>query len=95
MEFEVHKGNNKEFKPKCTVQLDSSVNSFEDFIVIGFTRANGSFTVVHNADILTLATGLEVLAQHIRKMYADLSSDEKLIIDEFFESKGVKPSEPN
>lgn len=44
----------KSFKPKCTIKMDNTVDTFTDFVAVGYNEQTGKTTLLQNADALTL-----------------------------------------
>jgi hypothetical protein len=70
-------------KAKCTVQLDNEIQSFTDFITIGFDQ-KGKVSVAHNCDILTISVGIEMMKYVMKEMYQVMPEDEKEIVNNYF-----------
>ena len=47
-------------KSKCTVQMNNTVDKFEDFVVVG-TKPNGQVIMLHNTDALTIGQAIQLL----------------------------------
>ena len=73
----------KEFKPSVVVKMDKKVDTFEEFVVVGYNRKNNQFTMVHNADPLTLAVSLELVKNTMVQTYEAMGPEEKEAFDEF------------
>ncbi|NLD21651.1 MAG: hypothetical protein GX664_04095 [Bacteroidales bacterium] len=44
----------KSFKPKCTIKMDNTVDTFNEFVVVGYNEQTGKTTLLQHADPLTL-----------------------------------------
>lgn len=80
-------GNNDVMKSKCTVHINNSTESFDDFITLGFNRKDGKVHVLHNCDVLTISVGMDILAKAMTDMYDNMSQDERDIVDKYFEKE--------
>lgn len=87
--LELLPGGNQVMRPKCTVHLDNIVETFDDFVTLGFVKEKGEVKVVHNCDILTLKVGMEVLARAMCDMYDNMSQEEKDLVDPILNGKAV------
>jgi hypothetical protein len=85
----------RELKPKCTVHIDNKVETFSDFVAIGFDKKVGQVKVMHNCDILTLTVGMEVLHNTMNDMYSKMPQAEKDIVDKYFAEMEATNREQN
>lgn len=79
--LEVIAGGKEKFKSKCSVMLENTIETFEDYVVLGFDNKTGKATLMHNADALTLAVAQEMIKDAFCSMYKDLSDKEREIVD--------------
>jgi hypothetical protein len=75
----------RELKPKCIVHIDNNVETFTDFVAVGFYKQEGKVKVMHNCDILTLTIGMEVLSNTLNDMYDKMPQSERDIVDKFLQ----------
>lgn len=75
----------KKLKPKCTVQLENNVQSFDEFVVVGYDRNKANATLTHNTDVMTLALGLEMIKHAFLESYKVLDDKEKEIVDAYLQ----------
>lgn len=57
----------KSFKPKCTVNMNSTVDIFNEFVTVGYNEQTGKTTLLQNADALTLGQAYLLIS----KAFAD------------------------
>lgn len=90
MGLELLSGNNKVLRPKCIVHVNNNIDTYDDFIVLGFNKKDNTIEVRHNCDVLTIHIGLTILSQVMSEMYDKMPQAEKDIVDEYFESERSK-----
>lgn len=57
----------KSFKPKCTIKMDNTVDTFTEFVAVGYNEQTGKTTLLQNADPLTLGQAYLLIS----KAFAD------------------------
>jgi hypothetical protein len=87
MGLELLTGNDKVMKSKCIVHVNNTVDTYEDFVALGFNAKAQIVEVRHNCDVLTIHLGLKILTQVMAEMYDKMPQAEKDIVDEYFASE--------
>ena len=70
-----------DFKPKCSVQLDNTKETFSDFVVVGHVMETGKTTILQNTDAITLGRAYQMIASAFKDSYDKLSITEKDLVD--------------
>lgn len=65
----------KEFKPSCTVKLDSGADRFTEFVVVGHDEETDHTTLLHHADALTLGQALLLVHKAYQEALNELPED--------------------
>lgn len=68
----------KVFKPSCTIKMETGIDIFEDFVVVGHDEQSGKPTIMHNADTLTLGAAMIMITDAFNKSYSELPEDMKI-----------------
>jgi hypothetical protein len=63
----------KSFKTSCTVKMDKGVDTFEDFVTVGYNEQTGTTTMLKNADAVTLGKAALMVAAAFRESLEGLS----------------------
>ena len=67
---------------RCTVRIGNHADIFTNFVAVGYNEAKGVVSLVGNADLLTLATALEIISNNFKKRFAELSPEDQAIFQQ-------------
>lgn len=71
----------EEFKPKCNVFSGKGVDTYTDFITVGYDESTGRATLHMNADVMTVGQAIQMLSVEFKSMYDSLSPEQKKDVD--------------
>jgi hypothetical protein len=67
----------RSFKTSCTVKMNDTVDTFTDFVAVGYSTETGETTMLHNTDALTLGQAYLMLAKAFNDSMSQLSPEER------------------
>lgn len=73
----------KTSKPNCTVTLEDTKCSYDDFIAVGFNMETGKAMLLHNADAITIAYAKKLIEKAFVDSYNELSPEHKEVVDKY------------
>lgn len=75
---------NAEFKPKCNVFMGSGVDTYHDFVMVGYDNETMKSTLLMNTDVITLGHAYLMIAKEFNEQYEALSDEDKKRVDSVF-----------
>lgn len=73
----------KSFKPKCTIKMDDTVDTFNEFVVVGYDEQTGRTTLLQHADPLTLGQAYLLISKAFANSIQALQPEELEELREF------------
>ena len=74
-------GDGKYMSPKCIVNMDDTVDTFTEFVTIGWDVDKDTAVLIQNADTITLGYAYLLIANAFKNSYSQLDEDDKRIVD--------------
>jgi hypothetical protein len=65
----------KTLNTSCTVKMNNGVDTFGEFVVVGYNEETGKATMLKNADALTLGLASKIIMKAFKESVAKLSPE--------------------
>jgi hypothetical protein len=70
----------KTLKTSCTVKMFDTVDTFNNFVAVGYNEDSGKTIILQDADALTLGQAFVMVGQAFKKSLAGLSAEKKELV---------------